>query len=184
MNAYDQWLAADWVQHYTRPQGAATGANPFQPGGALYTRIVTPSTLVDAKIRVDTKFRSLLDDAKNCAALTPGERSSLQADFQSWRRLFCDNTNGACATAPTPSWLTVGLGGKMDDVETWEKRIFDWQKKLQTKCQLSAPVSQPPNSPDGKDSDTSTMIKYIAVAVGLVAVAYTLGPTARRLGEK
>lgn len=197
MSDFRQWSAEDWIRHYAPARPSPSG-RPGATALAETGRIAYPSVIVDEKNRVEAKFKALLVDVQACKSMSPNEKMTFQAEYNAWRRLYCDDGSGNCATAPEPSFWTLGLGGKLDDIEKWEKRIFDWQQSIASRCTLSMPVVRPvptaetdipflrPFTSDDPAyrKDAATMMKYGAVAIGIVALAYMFGPAARSAGER
>jgi hypothetical protein len=109
---YSRWTFDDWVRHYAGPALQ-------QAGGVISdTRIIYPwRDIPAAKIRVDTKYKSVLRDVEACAALTPAEKQAFRAEYDAWRRFFCDGPRVDCTE---PVWHMFGSGGAMDEIEKWE----------------------------------------------------------------
>src|SRR5271155_3801577 len=197
MSDFRMWSTEDWIRHYAASPASSPGlvnARSLAEAG----RIAYPSVIVDEKNRVEAKFKALLADVQACKSMSPNEKMNFQAEYNAWRRLYCDDGSGNCATAPEPSFFTFGLGGKLDDIEKWEKRIFDWQQSIASRCTLSMPVVRPvptaetdipflrPFTSDDPAyrKDAAKMMKYGAVAIGIVALAYMFGPAARSAGAR
>ena len=177
---YSRLTLDDWVRHYT-------GSALQQAGGIISdTRIIYPwRDIPAAKIRVDTKYKSVLRDVEACAALTPAEKQAFRAEYDAWRRFFCDGPKVDCTE---PVWHMLGSGGAMDEIEKWESdRLYQWQQKIQSRCALSAPVYRPkPLAESAREGGASEekMLKYGAIALAAVAAVYLLGPAARSIGSK
>lgn len=125
--------------------------------------------------------------------------AELLAEASAWNtsvQASCDATTKA-SWAPFYSALVAftstdpgiwGLGGFMDRVQSWEDALYQWELFLQTKCPGgTAPVINP--APPEPPSPWPDVLKWGAIAVGAVAVAYGVGkvvtliPTAKERAE-
>ena len=143
----------------------------MQPGESSYTRFVYSDDVKQAKRRVDAKYQGLNTDVHACAAITDGEKATWNDLFTAWRKLYCRSDSTTCTEPDASIW---GAGGQMDDVERYEKNLFDWQSKLATKCAVSAPIVKPDvvkrEEDEKKPSDMLSTVKYVAIGLGVVAV--------------
>jgi hypothetical protein len=180
MNAYTQWTKQDWIRHYAGPQVASAGL-------ISDTRLLFPwgDDIPQAKIRVDAKYKSVMRDVDACAALSPTDKQAFHAEYDAWRRFFCSSANLDCQK---PAWSHFGLGSQMDEIEKWESdRLFLWQQRLQGRCAMTLPAVRPKHlAESARESGASEekMLKYGAIAIGAVALAYLLGPAARAAGSR
>lgn len=140
-----------------------------QPGDWYYTRWVYPDDVREAKRRVDAKFTSVHTDIQTCTALSSAEKSAFEDLYVSWRKLYCRSEDTSCKDPDVSIW---GLGGQMDDVERYDKFLYDWQVKVQGQCALSAPVEKPDIVKREESSQRSELlgtVKTVAVTAVIVA---------------
>jgi len=167
-----------------------------KPGDWYYTRMVTADDVREAKNRVDTKFQSVARDVKACVGLTDEERAAWNDLVTSWRKLYCLNDSGSCSDPNVSNTLAqiivgpfagkyAGSGGEMDDVERYEKLVYEWQQKLNAKkCALSAPIDKPDvirREESEKTSDILDTVKVVAIAVVVTAGVVYIVPQIAKL---
>jgi hypothetical protein len=131
----------------------------------------------EAKNRIDPEVAQTNRDAAACAALTADEKTAWAAFYAAWRRFYCRNDTGTCATPDVSIW---GLGSQMDEAESYERTLADWQGRIASKCALSGPEVTPPAPPP----DPMTWARYGAFAlgaVGAIVLLVELGPVLRAL---
>jgi len=180
MSLYESWSAEDWMRHYAGPRfgpRSEVGSVWDEQGRRLPSeivryetgaRIVMPEDVRQAKMRLDARYRSVEADVFDCIALDQAERRAFVLDMQAWRTFFC----GTSAQCTEPKVGLIGIGAEMDQVQHYEKRLYEWQQKLKKKCSLGAPMSKPVE-------ERSNLVPLL-VAGGLAFAAYRFGPAIRR----
>jgi hypothetical protein len=150
----------------------ALDAGALDEAGA--TRWVYPADVLAAKERIDAKVTSLAADVAACAGLAAADVAAWNAFRTAWRQFYCRGSDGAC-TEPDASWF--GIGGQMDDCETYEASLYAWQEKFAPLCRLSAPVGSPPVPTDARGSDLTTPVRWGVIGLGILAGLYVLHET-------
>jgi hypothetical protein len=140
-----------------RGMAGATEDEAIVAGGWLPT-IVWPSTVDDAKRKLDPDMRATDATVTHCAQLPTGQQLAWADFYGAWRRL---------ADAETP---TFGAANVYDEVQSYESRLHAWQKLIAEACKLNAPGVTPNAGPD------TSAIKWVAGAAALVAIAYLASP--------
>jgi hypothetical protein len=160
------YLRTDVLGYDELPAGAA----PVVPSGGV-VRVVTPQTLLDAKHALSGPFEQTRRDVQGCAALSANEQSAFAELYQSWRAFFCRNDTGQCA-APDYGWW--GLGSQLDQVDSYQQRLFDWQSRVQAaRCTLSAPELPPPPPPPDVGGALKWGVALVAGVLLIVVVSQT-----------
>jgi hypothetical protein len=139
--------------------------------GTLHLFVV-PGDVIDAKNRIQAKLESLRFDVQNCAKLTKEEKAAFADFYDGWRRFFCVNDSGTCTA---PDYRLWGLGGQIDQCDTWEAEGYDWQKKVNALCPLSEPLTAPP-APAGVFPDMG-WVQWAAIAAVAVGAVYVVKQT-------
>ena len=138
----------------------------------MATRIIFPDDVINAKTRIDAKMQATLADVGACTSLDAKTVSDFRDFFGAWRKFYCASDGAEDCTSP--GWHLFGLGGQMDDCETWEAQLYQWQQFLGAHCTLAEPASPPP-TPTAQQGDSmdalATIVKWGAIgALGVVVV--------------
>lgn len=183
-NPYVVWSHEDWVRHYAGPRLQSLGpraevGSVWDPEGrrlpgeavryATGLRVVTPEDVKQAKLRLDGKYKSVEEDVMGCASLGEPERRAFAVQVRTWRTFFCGGQPG-CAE---PAVSYGQLGTQMDEVERYDKQLYDWQRKLSAKCTLSLPVEKVAT----EEERTAASIKPALMFGAAAAALYFFGPT-------
>ena len=124
--------------------------------GGTFLRFVTPSDTKALKDRVDGYVRMVDAGVAASTKVPPATRLGWTAFSDGWRKYFkAENT-----------WW--GSGAEMDQGEVYEKGVAEWQKSLAPYIGATGPNL---NSLAGAGEDWTKVLKYVAVAGGVVAVA-------------
>ena len=145
--------------------------------GAVYaegTRLIYPQTIVDNKNRVDAKMRAVNFDVAQCGALDVASRSDWNDFFLAWRKFYCRDDAGLCEE---PDYSIWGLGSQMDDIETFEGQLYDWQNKLSGMCKLGEPIGPRPRTTADQPDDTSTLVRDVVIGLGILGGIYVISQT-------
>jgi hypothetical protein len=165
--------------------GAWAPVTPYERGvrnlhtyGTGATQIIYPADVRDAKNRIDAKMTATARDVAACGKLSDADVKAWADFFLAWRKFFCGNDSGDCTSPDVP--LLLGLGSMMDQCETWEAQLYDWQKKIAALCAVSTPATPPPTPTADKPGlftsagPSTTTLVLIGAGVGLAA-AIALG---------
>jgi hypothetical protein len=138
------------------------------------TRIIWPQTLIDAKNRIDAKWTGVRAALATCGA-NHGTMTAFQANYSAWRQFYCRSTSTDCTQPDYGIW---GLGGQMDDAETWDAMVYGWQQYVADNCGAPAPVAPP--TPTGQKQflppEAYEAAKWLAIAAIVAAGVYLFGP--------
>ena len=197
MSPYETWTESDWIAHYAGPrfdprrprpgiwdgQGRRLPGDPnadplaprtiHQTGQLWYSQ----QDVRDEKIRVDSKYRSVMSDVQACTSpqLTNQDRIGFSQQFDAWQRFYCGDEPG-CGQ---PSASATGSGSQeMQQIRNMEQTLYVWQQKLTAKgCTLSAPIEKP-KAPGKEEPGKSWLdsIENIVIGVAVIAVAVTVLP--------
>jgi len=145
----------------------ARGIGDLQPesealrlvSGGLLPTIVWPSDVEAYKRKVDPDMIATNATVAQCAALGSGAAKAWRDFFSAWRTFRAQSTP------------LFGAANQFDEARAYEARLSEWQSQLQgAGCTLHAPKVEPVAAAD------LSALKWVAVAVALVAVAYLASP--------
>ena len=183
-NPYAVWSHEDWVRHYAGPRLQSLGPRAEVgsvwdpegrrlPGEAVHyatgLRVVMPEDVRLAKLRLDVKHKSVEEDVMRCASLPEPERRAFGVQVQAWRTFFCGGQPG-CAE---PAVSFSQLGTQMDEVERFERQLYEWQRRLSVKCTMTLPIEKVAT----EEEKTAASIKPVLMLAAAAAGLYFFGPT-------
>lgn len=117
---------------------------------------VYPSDTVQKKNEVNAAIVSTDAAVQSCGALPPEVRAAWNVWLDTWRTFY----------ATELGWGGFGAWQQFVTAERYQSDLVAWQDKLTAfGCVLAAPKVEPP-------ADASTLIKLVAGAVTVAAVAY------------
>jgi hypothetical protein len=157
------------VSLYLLGEAGALSTDRPRDGGEAGAWIY-PSTVKEAKNRIDPEIAATKRDADACTTITADERAAFDAFYAGWRQFYCLNASGTCTEPDASIW---GLGTQMDQAEGYETRLAQWQALLASKCALSTPVVTPPPAPP----DVNAIARWVGIGLGALAVMYIVGQT-------
>lgn len=134
--------------------------------GDWLPKIVGPADVRRLKERLQPSMLATDAAVKTCDKLSPGEREAWRVWFAAWSVWYA---------TPEP-WL-FGASNEYDETQVYEAQLAAWQEQLRTKCAIPGPVV--------KDETTLDLsgLKWVAGAVIVGALAYTIGPLVRSIGK-
>jgi len=127
-----------------------------------WLQFVTPNDVRALKTRLDP-FVTALDGAiTQCPKADPGTREAWAAFARSWRAYVASEDH----------FLTAGA--EFNTGCSYEQSIAGWQRTVGAlACGVPGP-SLPEPRPAGGDTATTSTVRTVAIAAGVVAVALTL----------
>jgi len=143
---------------------ALEGGGPAVQIGDWLPKLVGPADVRRLKERLQPSMLATNAAVKTCTALSTGEREAWRIWFAAWSVWYA---------TPEP-WL-FGASNEYDETQVYEAQLAAWQEQLRQKCTIPGPVV--------KDETTLDLsgLKWVAGAIIVGAVAYTIGPLVRSL---
>ena len=125
-------------------------------------QFVTPGSVRDLKNRLDPYVTALDTAIAQCPAIDQGTRGAWAAFTKSWRDYFAAEDHFLTAA----SEFNTGC--------EYQSAIAAWQRTIGAfACGLPGP-SLPEPKPSGADSATTSTVRTVAIAAGVVAVAFAV----------
>lgn len=167
--------------------GCAEGAAPCADdigsiGDFSMPRVYTQLSDIDnLKTRIDPDFRATDASVQGCAALSPREREAWDGTYKAWRKYADTKTRAQVFCFDAFALQCIGAGTVYEEGIEHEKRLRDWQQKIATRCALDAP---PVDDPRARTAVDTSWLPWVAGAVAVVGLAYTMGPILRSFGKR
>jgi hypothetical protein len=127
--------------------------------GRILPKFVTPADVHDLKVRIDPFVRALDHTVATCAEVAP-IADGWKAFSAAWRTFFDEEDSW---------WHTAA---QMDQGEAYEQDVAHWQDMIaRYRCAGAPPPPRITPTDGGDNSGTSSMIKTVAIAGAVIAVA-------------
>jgi hypothetical protein len=145
-------------------------------------RVYTQISDIDAlKSRLDPDFRSTDASVQGCAALTPAEHDAWNDFYHAWRAYADRGTRSQVFCFDAFGLQCIGAGTVYEDGLEREKRLREWQQKIGTRCALNAP---PIDDPRERTKVDTGWVPWVAGAIAVIGIVYTVAPVVRGLAKK
>ena len=133
-----------------------------------WLQFVTPSDVRALKNRLDPFVTALDSAVSQCPKVDDATRSAWSAFVASWRSYF----------AAEDHFLTAGA--EFNTGCDYEQTIAGWQRAIGAlACGVPGPTLPEQRGAGGGDTATTSTVRTVAIAAGVIAVALTLRSFAR-----
>jgi hypothetical protein len=132
-----------------------------------WIQFVTPSDVRALKQRLDPYVKALDGAVSQCAKVDPATRDAWGSFAQSWRAYFDAEDH------------FLSAGAEFNNGCEFQSAIAGWQRTIGAlACGVAGP-SLPEPKPSGGDSATTSTVRTVAIAAGVIAVALTIRSVTR-----
>ena len=132
-----------------------------------WIQFVTPTDVRALKQRLDPYVTALNAAVGQCAKIDPATRDAWGSFAKSWRTYFDAEDH------------FLSAGAEFNNGCEFQSAIAGWQRTIGTfACGLPGP-SLPEPRPSGGDTATTSTVRTVAIAAGVVAVAFAIRSVTR-----